>query len=86
MVQKAVIVKNPTGFHARPASQLVSLSKTFKSKIEISADGRSCDGKSMLSVLRCCIKVGETVTIKADGEDERMALEQISALVDSLEE
>ncbi len=86
MVQRGVTVKNPAGFHARPASQLVSLSKTFKSKIQIEAGDRSCDAKSMLSVLRCCIKIGETVTITADGEDETLALEQITSLIDSLEE
>ena len=86
MVQKNVVVKNPTGLHARPASQLVSLSKTFKSKIKIEAGNRSCDAKSMLSVLRCCIKIGETVTVTADGEDETRALEYITALIDTLEE
>ena len=86
MIQESTIVKNPTGLHARPAAQFVALCKGFQSKIEIESEGKKADAKSMFSVLRCCIKTGDTVTIRAKGADEVQAIQQAVAFLDSLEE
>jgi len=86
VVQRQVTVKNPSGLHARPAAQVVNLCKKFRSRIEIAAGSRRCDAKSMLLLLRCCIKTGETVTITAEGEDEEEAVSRLAAFMDSLQE
>ena len=86
MVTKQVVIKNPTGLHARPAAQLVDLCKEFKSAISIQAGDRKCDAKSIFSVLRSCIKLGETVDVSADGPDEEEAIEKIVDFIDSLVE
>jgi len=86
MVEGTTLVKNQTGLHARPAAQLVKLCKTFESEITISSDDAVCNGKSMFSVLRGCLKQGTTVRILADGPDEEQALEQVITYIDALEE
>jgi len=83
---KDVVIKNPTGLHARPAAQLVELSKKFQSTISLQAGDRKCDAKSIFNVLRCCIKIGETITITADGADEEEAMEQLVCFIGNLEE
>ena len=87
MVQGTTVVKNETGLHARPAAQLVKLCKTFESEITLSSgDEIVCNGKSMFSILKGCLKQGATVQISADGPDEEQALEEVIAYIDALEE
>jgi phosphocarrier protein HPr len=86
MVKQNVLVKNPTGLHARPAAQLVDLCKRFKSDIYIELNGKRCNGKSIFSVLHCCVKMGDNITLIADGEDEIAALEQTVDFIRRLEE
>ena len=86
MVQRNVLVKNPTGLHARPAAQLVDLCRKFKSDIYIELNGKKCNAKSIFSVLHCCVKLGDYITLIADGEDEVYALEQTVKFIEALEE
>ena len=86
MVTKQVVIKNPTGLYARPAAQLVELCKTFKSAVSLQAGERKCDAKSIFSVLRSCIKLGETVDVFVEGEDEQEALDQIVDFINELVE
>jgi len=86
MVTKQVVIKNPIGLHARPAAQLVELCKKFDSAVSLQVGERKCDAKSIFSVLRCCIKLGETVDVSADGPDEQDALDKIIDFIDALVE
>lgn len=86
MVQNTTLVKNKTGLHARPASQLVALCKKYQSKITIDANGTVVDCKSIFSLLHGCIQQGTTVTVMADGADEVEALEQVTHYIENLEE
>lgn len=86
MVQNTTLVKNKTGLHARPASQLVQLSKKFQSKITIEAGDTTVDCKSIFSLLHGCIQQGTTVNVIADGADEVEALEQVIHYIENLEE
>lgn len=86
MVQQTTIVKNKTGLHARPASQLVQLCKKFQSKVTLEANGTTVDCKSIFSLLHGCIQQDTTVNVIADGADEVQALEQVIHYIDNLEE
>lgn len=86
MVEITTMVQNKTGLHARPAAQLVALAKTFQSKVTVLADGRSCDAKSIFSVLHACIKQGTEVVVRAEGADEQAAAEGVVKYIEALEE
>lgn len=86
MVQRNILIKNPTGLHARPAAQLVDLCKKFKSNIFIESNMKRCNAKSIFDVLHCCVKMGDYITLITDGEDEMSALEHISDFIEALEE
>lgn len=86
MVQSTVLVKNPTGLHARPAGQLVELCKKFESQITLQNGEIKCDGKRIFSVLHGCIVQGSEILVTAEGADEAEALEKIVAFIGSLEE
>jgi len=86
MFSATVTVKNRTGLHARPASQLVMLSQKFESQLTIIGNDTEIDPKSIISVLSGGVKQGTAIEIKAEGADEEAAVNEIVALIESFTE
>lgn len=86
MTEKTVMIQNPTGLHARPASLLVQKASSFKSSIKLVKDGREIDAKSLLGVMSLAVKGNDSVTIRAEGEDEAAAVETIAQFLESHQE
>ncbi|MCI1943941.1 HPr family phosphocarrier protein [Clostridium luticellarii] len=85
MVSREVIVKSPTGLHARPATLLVKKASSFKSDLSIEFDGKKANIKSLIGVLSLGVTKNSTVKITASGDDESLAIEEIIKLINSLE-
>lgn len=85
MYQREAVVCNPTGLHARPASEFVATAKKFQSKISICRNGAEKQGnaKSVIILLSLGLSQGEMVKICADGVDEQQAVDTLVALVES---
>lgn len=81
MVEQRVQVVNVLGLHARAAARFVRAATQFHSKITISKDGTTTDGKSILGILFLAAAVGSEIVITAAGEDEREALDALVTLV-----
>ncbi len=84
MYAKNVTVRNPSGLHARPASELVARAKQFRSKILLHRPDSQVEGnaKSIIILLSMGIHQGETVELMAEGPDEREAVEDLAALIE----
>ena len=82
MYQKTVTVKNATGLHARPATYFIQKANEFKSGIWVEKEERRVNAKSLLGVLSLGIVKGTTITLIADGADEK---EAVAALVELIE-
>jgi phosphocarrier protein HPr len=83
MVTREVEIKNKLGLHARAAAKLVHTAARFKSDIKIRKGDEEVDGKSILGILLLAAGRGSVITLKADGEDERDALDAIEKLIDA---
>ncbi|MBO1719715.1 HPr family phosphocarrier protein [Extibacter sp. GGCC_0201] len=86
MYKKTIKIVNPTGLHARPASDFVATAKRFTSKIKIknlTADEKPANAKSILTVLALGLAKGTEAEITAEGEDEEQAVESLAALIES---
>lgn len=86
MYRKQVTVINPTGLHARPASDFVALAKTFPCKLKIrdlSSDEPAVNAKSIVMLLSLGLAQGAQAELIADGEDETRAVEELAALIES---
>lgn len=87
MYEKTVLIRNATGLHARPATDFVSVAKTFKSRITISCEEEgekiSANAKSIVMLLSLGAGQGTLVTLTAEGEDEIEAVDTLTALIDS---
>ncbi|MEZ0239720.1 MAG: HPr family phosphocarrier protein [Chloroflexota bacterium] len=83
MLQRSVVVTNPTGLHARPAALFVKTAKGFPgASISVARDDRTADAKSILGVLTLAVTQGTTITICTDGDEAEAAL---AALVEAVE-
>lgn len=80
MVERKIKVKNRAGLHARPASLLVQLANTFKSKILIDKNGQTINGKSIMGVIQLGAPYDCALTLTAEGEDEEAAVAAIEDL------
>lgn len=79
MFMKETVVNNQVGLHARPATFFIQKANEFKSSIWVEKDERRVNAKSLLGVLSLGIVKGTTITLIADGSDEK---EAVAALVD----
>jgi phosphocarrier protein len=78
-----VTVTNPLGLHARAAARFVHLATRFTSQIRVTRDAKVMDGKSIMGILLLAAARGTTLTITADGVDEKRAVDALSQLVES---
>lgn len=67
-------ITDPMGIHARPAGMLVQEFRKYKSRITLSAKGRSTDGRKLMVIMGMGIKQGDRVTVCAEGPDEDAAI------------
>ena len=86
MVTKEVMVINPKGLHARPATLLVRKAASFKSDISIEYMGKKANIKSLIGILSLGVSPNSIVNVIAGGDDEKLALEEIVNLINALEE
>jgi len=82
MYQKEVEIKNSLGIHARPASMVVKTAGKFASDIKLSKDGMEVNAKSIMGVLMLACEQGSKILIKAEGTDEKEAVEAIVNLIE----
>lgn len=86
MVSQKVTIVNPTGLHARPASQFCRFLKKFDSKVFLITDAGKVNCASIINLLSMAIKQGTTVELEVSGEDEKKALPEIVKFLQSLKE
>lgn len=78
MKEFSYTITDEQGIHARPAGLFVKLAAGFVSKVTIGKDGKDVDAKRILGVMSLGAKKGSEVVVKADGEDEDVAIEALS--------
>jgi phosphocarrier protein len=81
MKEYAYTITDPVGIHARPAGLLIKALAQFSSTTTISRGDDSCDGKKLLALMKMRVKQGETIVVKAEGQDEDAAIESVKAFL-----
>jgi len=72
-------VTNPSGLHARPATELVKTLKTFHCAIQLQKGEKTANPKSLISLLKVGIVQGDAITFQLDGPDEADAEAALNA-------
>lgn len=73
-------MRNKLGMHARPAALFVHEASRFKSRILVSKDSLEINGKSVMGLMLLAAECGSKLKVKADGPDEREAVEALGKL------
>ena len=81
MKEVSVLVVDPVGLHARPATVAVNAASKFKSDVKIAFNGKSVNMKSIMGVMSLGIPTQSEITISCDGEDEEEAVKQIEEIL-----
>lgn len=80
MIKKTIEITNKLGLHARAAAKLSHLANTFISHIYLIYNQDKVNAKSLLGILTLAASIGTSITIIADGKDEKKAMDQIVGL------
>jgi len=83
MLEKALVIVNKIGMHARPAALLVKAANDFSCEVSIIKGEKVVNAKSILGLMSAGIKQGESVTLRVNGLDEQQALPVLIALIES---
>ncbi|MGF9786981.1 HPr family phosphocarrier protein [Bacillus velezensis] len=81
MVQEKVEVRLKTGLQARPAALFVQEANRFASDVFLEKNGKKVNAKSIMGLMSLAVSTGTEVTLIAVGDDEKEALEKLSAYV-----
>ena len=85
MFQQEVSITAPNGLQTRPAAQFVKEAKAFSSDITLTSGGKSASAKGVFKLQTLGLTHGTVVTISAEGEDEKQAVEHLVKLMGELE-
>lgn len=83
MCTHEITVNNEVGLHARAATFFIQKANEFKCGIWVEKDERRVNAKSLLGILSLGIAQGSTITIIADGSDEKQAIAALQELADN---
>lgn len=77
----SVIIVNRVGLHARPAGTLVQTSARFQSRIQLQCHDKTANARSIVNVLKLGAVLGDTLVIRAEGDDAEEAVNALADLV-----
>jgi phosphocarrier protein len=83
MVSQKVTVKNASGLHARPASELAKLCTKCNSDIAIIVGEKRINPKSILILMSAAIRCGTEILVECTGETEQ---EDLQAIINAIED
>jgi phosphocarrier protein FPr len=78
-----IVIRNPHGLHARPATVLVDLAKSFKSTVRIRHNAKVADAKSLIALLGLGASNGAKIRVTAEGPDAEAALTALRQAIDA---
>ncbi len=81
MTQRTLKIVNEKGLHARASAKLVEVVEGFDARAEVSRDGLSASGDSIMGLLMLAASRGTTIEIRTSGPDAEALADALEALV-----
>lgn len=83
MITKQILINIPNGLEARPVALLVQVASQYECSIHVVSEDKRVNAKSIMGMMSMGIASGESVTVEADGLDEKEAIENIEKYLTS---
>jgi phosphocarrier protein FPr len=80
---RELVVRNPTGLHARPAAMFASAARRFGAEVRLRRGDDDVNAKSVTAIMTLEIGHGDRIVIAAAGDDAPAALETLVPLVEA---
>ena len=81
MTQVSLKIVNEKGLHARASAKLVEVVEAFDARAEVSKDGMSASGDSIIGLLMLAASKGCTIDVQTSGPDQDALADALTALV-----
>lgn len=81
MTQKTLKIVNQKGLHARASARLVEVVEGFDASAEVSRDGLSASGDSIMGLLMLAASMGTTIDVETLGPDSDALAQALETLV-----
>ena len=80
---REVKIRNMRGLHARAAAKFVKLAGGFDARVQVSKNGQTVSGESIMGLMMLAAGIGCTIGLSAEGNDAAAALDALCALVEA---
>ncbi len=81
MIERTFHIINKLGLHARAAAKFVTTASEYVSDIQVSKDGRTVNGKSIMGIMMLAAAKDSDIIVQAEGDDAEAALNALEALI-----
>lgn len=81
MIERTITIINNLGLHARAAAKFVTTASEFEAEVQVSRNGRSINGKSIMGMMMLAAAKNTEIKICANGKDAQQALDAVEALI-----
>ena len=82
-VERAFVIGNKLGLHARPAAVFVQTANRFEASVEVEKEDLKIDGKSIMGIMTLAAEMGSSIIVRTTGEDAVAAMEALAKLIES---
>jgi len=82
VAERTVTLVNRRGLHARASARFVTLAAAQTASVEVEKDGSKVTGTSIMGLMMLGAAMGDTITIRAEGDGADEAVAALSQLVE----
>lgn len=82
-ITRELLIINKRGLHARASAKFVQMVEGFDAQIEVSKDGMTVGGTSIMGLMMLAASPGCTIEVCASGTQAEDALEALAQLVEN---
>jgi phosphocarrier protein len=82
VAERTVTLINRRGLHARASARFVTLAAGQSASVEVEKDGSKVTGTSIMGLMMLGAAMGDTITIRAEGDGAEAAVDALTALVE----
>jgi len=81
IIHRSLKIINEKGLHARASAKMVEVVEGFDARAEVSREGQSASGDSIMGLLMLAASKGTTIEVHTSGPDAMALADALEALV-----
>ncbi len=83
MKKTNITIINKLGLHARASAKFVSTAARFQSRLDVTKETKTINGKSIMAVMMLAANKGSQLVLQIDGPDEEEMETALVALINN---